>query len=268
MFMQFTPRYLVNNRVTIIANDAGFVTEYRPVYQRQLHVYRGIDNVLQFRLLNADQKPINVSAYTPKFVAYDETNTLVIEHDGVVNQLDDSSASRGLFTVTVTENDLLNINQQYLKYNIYLVDSNSTKTLTYVDSHFDNNGTIFVDSYAFPGPKSSYSLTQFTEELGVAGDDSDNYWLSESISAEPAINGNEALHTAAVYSDSYVGDVVVQATLENQVTDNTNWADIATVSLSNETEPKPVNFNGVFSHLRFKTTASPTNTISKILVRN
>ena len=268
MCMQFTPRYLVNNRVTIITNDEGFVTEYRPVYQRQLHIYRGIDNVLQFRVLNADQKPVNVAAYTPKFVAYDETNTLVIQHDGVVNQLDDSSASRGLFTVTVTENDLLNISQQYLKYNIYLVDSNSTKTLTYVDSHFDNNGTIFVDSYAFPGPKASYNITQFTEELGNFGDDSDNYWLSESITAEPAINGNEALHTAAIYSDSYVGDVVVQATLENQVTDNTNWADIATVSLSNETEPKPVNFNGVFTFLRFKTTASPTNTISKILVRN
>jgi hypothetical protein len=268
MFMQFTPRYLVNNRVTIITNDAGFVTEYRPVYQRQLHVYRGIDNVLQFRLLNADQKPINVASYTPKFVAYDETNTLVIEHDGLVNQLDDSSASRGLFTITITENDLLNIQQQYLKYNIYLVDSSNTKTLTYVDSHFDNNGTIFVDSTAFPGAKESYSLTTFTEELGVAGDDSDNYWISESISAEPAINGNEALHTAAVYSDSYVGDIVVQATLENQVTDNTNWADVATVSLSNETEPKPVNFNGVFNHLRFKATASPTDTISKILLRN
>jgi|TARA_X000000950_G_scaffold218249_2_gene262702 hypothetical protein len=268
MFMQFTPRYLVNNIVTITANDAGFVTEYRPVYQRQLHVYRGIDNVLQFRLLNADQKPINVATYTPKFVAYDENNNLVIEHDGTINQLDDSSASRGLFTVTVTENDLLNIKQQYLKYNIYIVDSANTKKLTYVDSHFDNNGTIFVDSYAFPGPKNSYNITQFTEELGNAGDDDDNYWISESISAEPAINGNEALHTAAIYSDSYVGDVVVQATLENQVTDNTAWADITTVSLSNETEPTPVNFNGVFSHLRFKTTANPGNTISKILVRN
>jgi hypothetical protein len=267
MFMQFTPRYLVNNRVAIIANDAGFVTEYRPVYSRQLKVYRGIDNVLQFRLLNADQKPVNVAAYTPKFVAYDENNTMVIEHDGTINQLDDSSASRGMFTVTITENDLLNVKQQYLKYNIYLVDSNSTKTLTYVDSHFDNNGTIFVDSYAFPGPKASYSVTSFTEDSGQAGLD-DSVWYSESISAEAAINGNEALHTAAIYSDSYTGDVTVQATLENQIGNDTNWADIATVSLSSESEPKPVNFNGVFTYLRFKTSANPADKISKILVRN
>ena len=57
--MQLVPRYLVNNRIEIISNDAGFITEYRPVYQRQLKVYRGIDNKIQFRLLNADQKPIN-----------------------------------------------------------------------------------------------------------------------------------------------------------------------------------------------------------------
>lgn len=266
--MQFTPRYLVNNIVTIVATDAGFVTEYRPVYQRQLKLYRGIDNVLQFRLLNADQKPINVSAYTPKFQAFDENNTLVIEHDGVVNQLDDSSASRGMFTVTVTENDLLNVKQQYLKYNIHLVDTNSAKTLTYVDSHFDNDGTIFVDSYSFPGPKDSYNVSSFTEDIGIVGDSTDNVWYSESITADAAINGNEALHTAAIYSDGYIGDVTVQATLENQINNDTKWADITTVSLSSETEPKSINFNGVFSHLRFKTTANPAEKISKILVRN
>ena len=89
--MQLIPRYLVNNRVTIVANDKGFITEYRPVYQRQLKVYKGIDNALQFRLVNADQKPINVASYTPKFVAFDEAGNQVIAHDGVVNQISDSS---------------------------------------------------------------------------------------------------------------------------------------------------------------------------------
>jgi redox-regulated HSP33 family molecular chaperone len=77
------------------------------------------------------------------------------------------------------------------------------------------------------------------------------------------------LHTIAVYTDSYVGDVVVQATLENQVTGTTNWADITTETLSgSETEPTPINFNGVYTYLRVKATANPANTISKILVRN
>ena len=65
--MQLLSRYLVKNRIDIIADVAGFVTEYRPVYKRQVQVYKGIDNILEFRLLNADQKPINTEGYTPKF---------------------------------------------------------------------------------------------------------------------------------------------------------------------------------------------------------
>lgn len=258
--MQLIPRYLVKNKTTVIANEAGFLTEYRPVYTRQLKVFTGIDNVLDFKLVNADQKSIDLATYSSiKFQAFDENQSLIIEHDAVyVNQ------SKGLFKVTITENDLLKIKSQYLSYSIYLVDSNSNNVITYTDAHFGGCGTIYVDTCQYPGPRETYSVSVFTE---VTEDTS--YWISETLDAEPGINGNEALHTAVVYTDSYTGDVVVQATLDNQVTGTTSWADVATVTFTgSETEPKPVNFNGVYSHLRFKSTANPANKISKVLVRN
>lgn len=263
--MQLIPRYLVTNRISIVANEAGFVTEYKPVYNRQVKVFTGIDNTLQFRALNADQKPINIANYTPKFVAFDENNKMVISHDGVTVTGDDSAATRGLFNVVITENDLLNIKQQYLSYNIYLVDSSGNKTLTYTHSHFEGCGTIYVDTCQFPGPAPTHEVATFRETSA----DKISYYFSETISAEPAINGNEALHTAAVYTENYVGNVIVQATLDNQVSDGTQWADIKTLEFDGtETQPKPVNFNGVFSHLRFQATENPANKITKILVRN
>lgn len=264
--MQLIPRYLVSNRINLLANEAGFVVEYRPVYQRNLQLYKGIENVLEFRLLNADQKPIDVSAYTPRFVAFDENNNMVIEHDGVSLQAGDSTeiTFKGLFKVTVTENDLLNIDQQYLKYNIFLVDANNSNVLTYSNPHFDNDGTIFVSDRAFPAPKATYSIETFTQSSVNS-----NEWVSETLDAEPAINGNEALHTAAIYTDTYAGNITVQATLENQVTGTTKWADITTLSLTgSETDPTPINFYGVFSYIRFVTDASPADKITKILVRN
>lgn len=261
--MQLLPRYLVSNRTDIISNLAGFITEYRPVYKRQLQVYKGIDNVLEFRLLNADQKPINTQGYTPKFRAFDENKNLVIEHDGTV--LDDgSTATRGLFTVTVTENDLLQIKQQFLYYNIYLVDAANQKILTYTDTHFGADATIKVSADAFPGPMSTKQVASFLEtSVGSS------VYTSSAIDAEPGINGNNALHTAAIYSNGYVGDIIVQATLDNTVSEGTDWADIATLSLTgSESEPTPLNVFGVFSFLRFKATASPVDTITKILVRN
>ena len=261
--MQLLPRYLCNNTTTVIADMAGIITEYRPVYSKQLQVYKGIDNVLEFRLLNADQKPVNITTYTPKFVAFDETNQMVLEKDATI--LDDgSTVTRGKFKLTVTENELLNIKQQYLSYNIYLVETDGDKVLTYSQPNFGNDGVIYVNGTTFPGPLNSYSVTVFEQEaVGV------EIWYSESVDAQPGINGNEALHTAAVYTSAYIGDVVVQATLDNQVTGTTQWADIATMQLGgSETTPTPVNFNGVFSHLRFKATANPADKITKILVRN
>ena len=261
--MQLLPRYLVNNTTTVVADMAGFITEYRPVYSKQLQVYKGIDNVLEFRLLNADQKPVDITSYTPKFVAFDETNQMVLEKDATI--LDDGSTiTRGKFKVTVTENELLNLKQQYLSYNIYLVETDGDKILTYSQSNFDNDAVIYVNARTFPGPLNSYSVTTFEQESPSV-----ETWYSETVDAQPSINGNEALHTAAVYTNGYIGKVWVQATLDNQITESTQWADITSVTLQGyESIPSPVNFNGVFSHLRFKADANPADKITKILVRN
>jgi hypothetical protein len=266
--MQLTPRYLVNNRTTIVTNEAGFITEYKPVYQRQLNVYKGIDNVLDFKVLNADQKPINLTSYTPKFQAFDANNLLVIEHDGTIVVGDDSAATRGLFSVTISDNDLLNIDQQYLKYNIHLVKtSDNSNVLTYADANFGMDGSIYVSDGAFPGPAPAGTITTFIEDRGVGGVD-DSVWNSEALNAQPGINGNDALHTAAIYTTSYIGNVIVQGTLENQV-DANNWSDITTVNfVGTETEPTSINFNGVFTFIRFQTSAEPENKITKILTRN
>jgi hypothetical protein len=254
--MTLIPRYLVDSRTTLVSNEAGFVTEYRPVYQKNLSVYKGIVNTLDFKILNPDQKAQNLTGKTPKFVAFDENNKLVIEHDGTV-----TNANNGLFNIEISENDLLNLDQQYLSYNVYLVDSSNEKTLTYADEQLNATGTIYVSNRAFPGPAATHEVLSFTEDNST--------YVTEAITAEPAINGNEALHTAVYYTDSFTGDITIQATLDNQVTQDTAWADVTTTTLTgSETEPTPVNFSGVFSYIRFATSTEPTEKITKILVRN
>ena len=128
--MQLLPRYLVNQTITLVADVAGYITEYRPVYNRDVEIYKGIDNTLQFRLLNADQKGVNLATgYTVKFSAYDENDRLVIEKNGTI-QDDGSTVSRGKFTVKITENELKNLKQQFLSYVVYLVETDGDKILT------------------------------------------------------------------------------------------------------------------------------------------
>ena len=127
-----------------------------------------------------------------------------------------------------------------------------------------------MDASEIPGPLKSYSVTSLSQESGGSA-----VFLSEAITAEPAINGNEALHTAAFYLNSADGDITVQATLDSQISSSTNWSDVATISVDTVDTLKYVNFNGIFSYLRIKHTTDKVdpdndydNDITKILVRN
>ena len=81
--MQLIYRYLVNNKVLLTVDLAGEITEYKSVYQRNIKIYRGIDNLIAFQLNNADQKAISIDTeYTPTFYMYDENNTLVVTKQG------------------------------------------------------------------------------------------------------------------------------------------------------------------------------------------
>jgi hypothetical protein len=237
---------------------AGFATEYKPVYNNQLNVYRGIDNVLEFKILNADQKPIDLLGKTINFIAFDENKNLIITRSGV------NSSIKGLVTVTINDSDTLSLKDQYLSYNITIVDDvTSVPTLTYSSSHFAQEGIIKLSSEAYPGPKISNIVSSFVQE--------ETAWYSNLITAEPGINGNEALHTIAIYTDAYTGRIDIQATLDNDISDpaQINWVDVTnTVFTGTETEPRIINFNGVFNYLRFAASANPADKITKILVRN
>ena len=262
--MQLIPRYLVENKVDVIANDFGFTVEYRPVYSRQLKIYRGIDNTIQFRYLNADQKPVLVTD-TPYIVIFDENDSKVLERACTVQDDGATAKLKGLFSVEITENDLLNLDQQYLNYSIYMSDGNSN-SVTYANRNFDSAGVIYLDGSTYPGPKKSVAITNFIEnnELWYAGSDDIN-----KITAQPGLNGNDALHTLVMYTSSYVGDIEIQGTLDNQINGNNDWDTIETVTFDGtETEPVFANVNGVFSYLRLKATADPTDKVTKVLIRN
>ena len=260
--MQLIPRYLYNNKMVLVSNLAGDNTEFRQVYTRNIKIHRGIDNTILFEIKNGDQKPVSIlNTYTPKFTMFDENKTQVLTKTGTIKETS-TPLYKGQFTVTVSENDLLNVKEQFCSYNVYMVATSGDKTLTYANTHYGAKGVIKVEGDAFPGPADTYNLKTFTE-TGVGTD----IYVSETITAEPAKNGNEALHTAAVYSTDFTGDVLIQATLDNTVSGSTYWGTVGTLALSNPSTPKYINFNGVYNHLRVQYTKT-NGTIDKVLVRN
>jgi hypothetical protein len=59
--MQLGSVYLYPNRLDVYTNFDDWVHERnRKVYQRNLKVYRGVDNRIEFRVKTSDQKVVNI----------------------------------------------------------------------------------------------------------------------------------------------------------------------------------------------------------------
>ena len=268
--MQLIPRYLYKNEVVIISNDVGFVTEYRPVYSRQVTVYKGVDNKIQFRMLNADQKPIDISGHVIEFHAFDDEKNLVLKYDATIQ-----SGNKGMFYVTVTENDLLNLPSQYLSYSVFDMEACDQRVVTYADGNFGACGTIYISDCTSPTILPSLEVNNWL----TVGSGDDTVWVAGNdeltkIIAQPKINKNEALHTVQFYTDAYndkgyTGSVKIQGTLDNQIDHTTDWFHVKTVDfVGTEVRPVMTSFNGVYSYLRFEADTDPADKLLKVLIRN
>ena len=263
--MQLIPRYLYKNKVDIVSNDIGFVTEYKPVYSRQIKIYKGIDNTVQFRFLNADQKPIDISAEDIKFVAYSESNVKVLELSAT------ATATKGLATLTIGKTDLEDLLQQYLTYTVYFDDGSAGQTLTYANSHFGAAGTIFLDGSALPAPRGDVEL-QFTDVASVVIADPDsndtiNFWATDYITATPS-GETFAFENAIIVTPSIdSADLTIQYTTDRQVTVGSRWTDITPSNVTSDSTQTQFEFNGTYNFLRIYTTVDPEN-ITSIILRN
>ena len=263
--MQLIPRYLYKNKVDVVTNDVGFVTEYRPVYSRQIKIYKGIDNTVQFRFLNADQKPIDISNETIKFVAYRESNVKALDLTAT------ATATKGLATLIIGKTDLEDLLQQYLTYTVYFDDGSAGQTLTYANSHFDASGTLFLDASALPAPRGDVELF-FTDVASAVITDPDtndeiNYWGTDYTVATPSGETfafeNAIIVTPAIDS----ADLTIQYTTDRQVIVDSKWTDISPSNVTSDSTSTQFEFDGTYNFLRIYTTVDPED-ITSIVLRN
>jgi hypothetical protein len=114
--MQLISCYLYSNKIDVYTNAAAaWKTErYRKVYNRNIKVYRGVDNRIDLQVRNSDEKAADVTGSTLVF------NLVEREHQRLVAQKDCVvvDATRGRFYVTLTEKELLDIESGFYQYSI------------------------------------------------------------------------------------------------------------------------------------------------------
>jgi len=140
--MQRIQVYLYPNRITVVTNlDTNSPTnvEYRIVYQRNVKIYKGIDNIIEIEVKNNDQKRVELGISQLKLVLMDQSRNLINTY--TAQSLEDSTQV-GLARLTIPANDLNNLDPQYLKFAVYQVNAIFQNQLTYTDSQYGAIGTI------------------------------------------------------------------------------------------------------------------------------
>ena len=211
--MQKISSYLYTNRIQLLANLAGFTTEYTSVYQRQVKIYNGIDNTIEFDIKNADQKRIDLTTFTAI-----EMNVMDASGNGLPNSpyTVTPTAIKGIASVVIPQDDLVALDQQYLKYSVSAV-KNGADVMLYCDSRFGAVGTIELVGNAMPTFRDPAVYKSYTGEIDLMGN------VINHFSAVPATY-YEAVPTTQmsfeIYVTGFIGSIWIEATTNSTISVN------------------------------------------------
>jgi hypothetical protein len=266
--MQKISSYLYSNRIQAVVNLAASPLEWRIVYQRKFKIYQGLDNVLELDVKNAEQKRIDITDYDMKFVVMDQLNQEVY-----VGDVDTDTGTKGLGLMSIPASALDTITPQFLKYTVYILNDDDTKTPVYGDTQFGVTGTMDLLGGAMPTGLPPKTIKTFTYEIDVM----DPSWATRNYHSEAIeINTvNDGVGSGEVelefFFSSFAADVIVQTTTGMIVSTATNWTDVETFNVTTGTttvtKTYPVGADTNWLRISYTAQADATGTIDKVIAR-
>ena len=276
--MQFNSVYLYSNKLDVFTNplDSWTTERYRRVYNRNLKLFRSVDNRIDIQVRNSDQKVSNITGSTLVFnLVTRDTQDLVLQKDFTAMDL-----ATGKVTIILTENEMLDIDAGFYSYSIVkevreTIDSTDYKVTSripmYMDSQYDAVGTIEVldDVIGTAEPSLVVNNFNYTNPFTV-GDENPSFFISSIIDTKPLISAGNSLHTFQFYSSNYRGSVTIQGSLDDQGATPSRWTDITTVDLTTE---RYKNVSGKWNWFRIKhvptqSSRTATFTIAQTILLN
>jgi hypothetical protein len=175
--MQKISTYLYPNRIELLANLAGFTVEYTNVYQRNIKLYNGIDNTLEFDIKNPDQKRIDLSTLTQIELNIMDTQGNALPNSPYAVTPLNQTTKKGLASVTIPEEDLVDLDKQFLQFSVSALNNGQT-ILLYGDTRFGATGKMELVGDAMPTFRNEQVITSFFSDMSYNTIESENFHSS------------------------------------------------------------------------------------------
>lgn len=201
------------------------------MYNRNLKIYRGVDNRLEFRVKNSDQKPQPV---TGKFFVFNlmsrDTKSLSLRQDCVI---DDGPS--GKISVTIPSALLDYLEPGFYEFSlVYEVrvpaDAGSyvvtEKGPTYIDSQYGAVAVVEIIDNVEGEPLPSHKVSEFKRYVQPWHDE--DYFESGLIYSNSQLVTANSIHTFQFYFTNYTGRVTIQGSID-EGSDPQIWSDLKTI---------------------------------------
>lgn len=281
--MQINSVYLYPNKIDAYTNllDPLTVERYRKVYNRNLKIFRSVDNRIDLQLRNSDQKSITINSSAVVFnIVGRDNNQLLIQKDFTLIADDSTKKIKGRAYITLTASELEDLEEGSYQYSI-LQEQRQTiseteykvvsRTPLYVDSQYGVNGTIEIVNDALGTVVDSLVVNKFAyTNPFTTGDTTPKFYISSIIDAQPTLGTPQSIHTFQMYFKNYSGSLTIEGSLDEQGATPKNWTTIVpSISFVSQTDSIYKNVVGKFNWFRIKhiPATNNTGTVDKILYR-
>lgn len=271
--MQKISFYLVPNRITVTTDmvNNGYSTEKRQVYQRNIRLYKGIDNTFELDVRQSDDRRLSVVGNVAVIKFYDAArqNLFSVTATPILSKT-------GIMTVTIPKTTLEKIDPQLLTMAAFLRDSNDNETILYADAQFGIGPTVellngYNDAPALIDVVKTWNYDMGSKDLISEIVDFKNK-INDDYASSPISSSNVVVTTNA--TNPYRGNITVEATDDKSLALGNRWTVIGTINSTEFVSGK--RFSGEWRFLRFRypkwvdanTQKEITGIIDKIVINN
>ncbi len=273
--MQFNPVYLYSNKVDVFTEQlAAWTTErYRKVYNRNLKIYKSVDNRIDIQVRNSDQKTMNIIGSTLVFnLVVRDTQDLVFKKDFTAQDL-----STGKVTITLTEKELFDIDPGFYQYSVVkevreTVSDTEYKVTSRIPLYVDSQYGALANIEVLGDVEGTVSPSQVIKEFSLVDPTTSGeaspppYFLSTIVDANLNRATADSLHTFQFYFNGYSGRVVLQGNLDTQggTPRETKWSDLLTFTPDADIVYK--NIVGKYNWFRIKHEPQRSTSTAKFII--
>ena len=246
--MQLISSYLYPNKLDVYTSAPDWNNpRYSKVYNRNLKIYRSVDNRIDLQVRNCDQKAYDLTAIPlpagqSLAVVFNiitrEGKNLVLSKECVPFLLSDNSTSsytKGQVRATISSVDVAELEPGYYNYTVVqeirkTINDNEytvvSRTALYSDSQYGAISTLEVMDDILGQVEQSSEIDAFRLVDPLSRDNrSGEYYISSLVDTNRNIQTAQSLHTFQFYCTNYTGRIEIEGSLEKN-SDPKNWVPV------------------------------------------